>query len=170
MKMKFWIKILLQTEKDKEAWEELVPEGFMEHFTEYVKTFSRLAKPNMRDQLIILINLWDIMVDHFKLLKELDPLDKKYHQVLKRTMELSGRWNLVMTRMGLTLTAQSYISKEEREELPIPDLMKMQDKMEKITKKFNGNLKKLKKRQNPGGERRVEPILIKKKKKEKKSG
>lgn len=163
---KHWLNLLYETEGEPkgEAWRELVPEGFMAHFKEYVETYARLSKPNMRDQLIVLIKLWNEIFKNLKLLDSLDPLGKKYDKVLRRVLNSMKVWSTTLTRLGLTLTAQSYIPKEEREAIPIKDMLKMQNKMDKLAKEFNGNAKKMKKSK---GRKDVEQITYRRKKSEK---
>lgn len=139
---------------------------FDEKFQEYISTWSRLSDPNLKDMLTQLIKIWIRIEDLDAAIDELEVGSKNWMNYNKLLLKMIGQWNLMLTRMGLTFTAQPYIPKEERMK-SAKEMIEMNNKLQDFGKRVESSVRK---RVNPGGARRLKdplPIEVIRKKKEK---
>lgn len=127
--------------------------------------------------------LWDQLEKAIVLWKEMEKLEqdlvaargtgrKEYIKILKIYLDVLQKWDLLLTRMALTYTAQQYVRVDERQVTDPKEVLKINRKLKGFGKKLE---KKARKRLNAGGARKAEdgpPIqwqkpIAKKKKKEK---
>lgn len=141
---------------------------FNEKFQEYVSTWSRLNEPNLKDMLTQLVKIWNRIEDLDITIDNEEVGSKKWMDYNKLLLKMIGQWNLMLTRMGLTFTAQPYIPKEERMK-SAKEMIEMNNKLQDFGKRVESSVKK---RVNPGGARTWKngiPLeIVEKKKKEKK--
>lgn len=122
---------------------------FDEKFQEYISTWSRLSDPNLKDMLTQLIKIWIRIEDLDTAIDELEIGSKNWMNYNKLLLKMIGQWNLMLTRMGLTFTAQPYIPKEERMK-SAKEMIEMNNKLQDFGKRVEASVRK---RVNPGGAR-----------------
>ena len=138
---------------------------FQEHFEEYTKTWARLREPHLRDMLTQLIKLWNKIEEMWATIDQIDD-PKEWMNRMKILLKAIGSWNLLLTRMGLTYTAQPYLTKEERVKTA-KEMIEINGKLKEFGKQVEAHVKK---RLNKGGRRTWKegtPIQMKKKEKKK---
>lgn len=142
-------------------------EEFTQIYNEYIEKFGKLLdKPNMRNQLKQLVRLWQEIERNWDLVYQTKSIlrdSKEYRAQMNLLLKLIQSWNLILTRMGLTLTSQTYIPVKERETYDPKELLQMTEKMKSFGKQLEAETRR---RVHVGGKRDVEPLLIKKKKEE----